>query len=94
MNLAMALPPPPPDRFSKETLVTMPDLRIASQNPRAVPSHPPPGPAGIKKWVLAIYSSAAIEVLKDKTSIVLSNRIDLSEETNIIMYADGFYCAL
>ena len=55
INFAMARPPPPPERFSNDTLATSPDFIIASPIPRAVPSHPPPGPAGMsvlqtKRW--------------------------------------------
>ena len=45
----MALPPPPPDMFSKDAEPTKPAFVNASPVPRAVPSQPPPAPPGIKK---------------------------------------------
>ena len=44
-----ALPPPPPDMFSKDALLSIPDFVNASPVPLAVPSQPPPAPPPIKK---------------------------------------------
>ena len=46
---AMALPPPPPERFSKRTWSTSPLALSAWPTARAVRSHPPPAPPGMSK---------------------------------------------
>ena len=49
-----ALPPPPPDIFSKDADSSKPDLTKASPVPLAHPSHPPPAPPGTTKCNLSI----------------------------------------
>ena len=50
----MAFPPPPPDIFSKVAERIKAAFVKASPVPLAVPSHPPPAPPGIRKWILLI----------------------------------------
>ncbi|CDT21820.1 conserved hypothetical protein [Vibrio crassostreae] len=64
----MALPPPPPDKFWKETFSTMSDFTNTSPVPRAVISQPPPAPPGIRKW---IFSTSAAKVLKEKVAAMI-----------------------
>ena len=64
----MALPPPPPERFWKETFSTMSDLTSTSPVPRAVISQPPPAPPGIRKW---IFSTSAAKAWKENEAAMM-----------------------
>ena len=67
-----AFPPPPPDIFSKDALLSMPDFVNASPVPLAVPSHPPPAPPPIMKWSLSIANDC---VEKDRKKADANNKL-------------------
>ena len=88
----MARPPPPPAIFSKVVSPVRLASLSASPTPLAVPSQPPPGPAGIIKWTPSISSAArtctVLVINKDKTSkpaLMLDDSLEPDENSNQAM---------